>query len=80
MNTGTSIETTVASIAAKTSGGGSAATVFGWALSNEVLAFLGIVIAFLGFVVNVIFKLREDRRQQEMHQLNKAAVQAAAQR
>ncbi len=31
----------------------------------------GLVLAVLGFVVNVIFKIREDRRQSEAHELAK---------
>lgn len=69
MTTNTSVDTSVASLAAKASGGGTATSIFGWITSNEMMALLGVVIAFLGFSVNVFFKIREDRRQQELHRL-----------
>jgi len=75
MDTKASIEATVASVAAKASGGGSGAAIFGWLTSNEMLALLGVVIAFLGFVVNFIFQFRRDRREQELKSAQIAALQ-----
>jgi len=74
MTTETTIEATVSSVATKGMGGGTGATLAGLVLSNEVLALIGVVITFLGFVVNLIFKMRDDRRKQERHMLELAAL------
>lgn len=74
MDTNTSIEATVSSAAVKGMSGGTATSIFGWIVSNEVLALSGVTIAFLGFVVNAIFQYRRDRREQEMHRSRLAAL------
>ena len=47
--------------------GGSAGAVFFGPTANEMAAVGGLVIALLGLVVTIIFKLRDDRRAQQKH-------------
>lgn len=50
--------------------GGAATTGVAWAMNaNVLIAVLGLVIAFAGFCLNVYFRLRADRRQGELHEL-----------
>jgi len=71
-----SIDETIASAASRGSVGGTAASLFGWLTSNDTLAFLGVVVAVLGFIVNVIFQIRRDRREAELHAARMASLQA----
>lgn len=73
MDAHSSAEATVTSLASKGMGGGATASIFGWITSNEAIAIVGVVITILGFVVNFIFQVRRDRREQELHRANLAA-------
>ena len=64
-------ETTISAVSGKATYAGSATTLGGWAISNEIVALVGLVLAVLGFIVNLIFKIREDRRRVEAHELAK---------
>lgn len=64
-----SLDITIASIASRGMGGGTAATIFGWFMSNEVLAFTGVAITLLGFIINFIFQRRRDKREQAEFQM-----------
>lgn len=75
MNTGHSVDATVASVAAKGSAGGSAATVFGWFTANEWMTIIGVVIAVLGFLISVGFQWRRDRREERLNEAQLAALQ-----
>jgi TnpA family transposase len=61
-------EAAVAAGASKATYTGSATTMAGWALSNEFIAVGGFALAVLGFVVNLYFKIKDDRRQQRAHE------------
>lgn len=74
----TSLEATVSSAAFKGMSAGTGVTLFGWVISNETIALLGLVIAILGFVVNLVFKVRDDRRKQQMHNLKMFNLQSEA--
>lgn len=74
MDNSASIEATISSLASKGMGGGTVASLFGWVTSNNMLTLFGVVTTLLGFVVNFIFKYREDRRRQELHAFNLAAL------
>ena len=65
----TATEATAAAVATKSTYAGSIATIGGYILQSEVIAFCGLVLALAGFVVNLFFKIREDRRQAEVHRL-----------
>jgi hypothetical protein len=55
-------------------GAGTGTSVFGMVIDNQLLALLGLVITFLGFIVNFIFKFREDQRKAEIHRLKVATI------
>ena len=63
----TATEATASAVATKTTYAGSIATVGGWVISSELIALCGLILAVLGFIVNLVFKVREDRRQAEGH-------------
>ena len=46
-------------------------------MSSEAVATCGLALALLGFFVNLIFKIREDRRQSEAHELVKRQAASA---
>jgi len=61
-------EATVAAGASKATYTGSATTMFGWLTSNEFIALGGFALAVLGFIVNLYFKIKDDRRLQRQHE------------
>ncbi len=63
-----SIDATIAAAAGKTTQLGASTTVVGWALSSEMGILSGIVIGVAGLVVQLVFKIREDRRREAEHQ------------
>lgn len=59
-----------ATTAAKaTYAGGALSAVGGIALSSETIALIGLVLALLGWVTQVYFSVRRDRREAEEHDL-----------
>lgn len=61
------IETAVSAVASKVTYAGSGGTILGWLASSEASVVIGIGVAVVGLVVNIVFKIREDKRQQEEH-------------
>jgi len=61
------VDAAVAAIGSKVTYAGSASSLLGWLATSEAGIVIGILVAIIGLVVNVVFKLREDRRQQEEH-------------
>lgn len=72
MNSNTSVDSTVASAAQVGSAGGSAASIYGWLMSNEMLALVGALTAVCGLITSFIFQLRRDRREAKLHQAQMA--------
>jgi fucose permease len=66
----TAVDTVVSSAATTAMGGGATTSLFGWITSNHSIAVMGLMVAILGFSVNLYFQLRRDRREQELHQSN----------
>jgi hypothetical protein len=66
----TAAEATASGLATKGTYVGSAATIGGWVVNSEFIALCGLALAFLGFIVNLVFKIREDRRQTEAHKIH----------
>ncbi len=62
-------ETTVAAVANKVTYAGGSAAFVGGLTANEFAAVGGLVIAFCGLVVQIIFKLLDNRRKNEVHRL-----------
>jgi hypothetical protein len=61
------IEAAVAAMGSKVTYAGSAGSILGWMASSQGGVVIGITVAIIGLLVNVWFKAREDRRQQEEH-------------
>jgi uncharacterized YccA/Bax inhibitor family protein len=61
------VDATLAAIGWNTAKGGAVATFFGWLLSSEGAALVGIVGVIGGLVIQLIFRRRQDRREQEAH-------------
>ena len=58
---------TITAVAQKTTIGGSLMALFGGITATELAAVGGLALAFLGFIVNLYFQWREDRRKSEEH-------------
>ena len=69
-------DTTIASIANKATYAGAGMATYGGLTANEIAAFGGIIIAFVGLLIQLIFKLREDRRNAEYHRERLANVRS----
>lgn len=50
-------------------GGGTLTSVVGWLMSDGAVAFIGVAVTVLGFIVNHIFQIRRDRREIERDRL-----------
>lgn len=61
------IEASVASLASKATGTGSAVTVVGWLTSSNFGMWMGILIGVAGLLVNWHYKRKSDRRANEAH-------------
>lgn len=71
------VEDAVSSIANHGMKGGAATSVFGWLTSNEGVAVIGVAVAVLGFIVNLYFKFRQDRREQVLQEAKISALLGA---
>lgn len=67
-------EAAVAAFAQKASIGGSAAAVYGGWTANEVAAYGGLLIAIVGLLVQVFYKVRADRREIAEHAARMAVL------
>jgi heme/copper-type cytochrome/quinol oxidase subunit 2 len=62
-----SIDASIASTASKTTYAGATMTLGGWLVTSEAAVLVGIVLGVAGFVVNLIYRHRADRREQTEH-------------
>lgn len=62
------IEAAVAAVGSKVTYAGSTGSVIAWLSSSEAGFLTGIIVAVVGLIVNVWFKAREDKRQQQEHE------------
>jgi hypothetical protein len=69
---------TIASIASKTTYGGSATAVGGWALSSEAGVLFGVLLGVAGLCVNWYYKHRSDKRHEAEHNQRMAALSVMA--
>lgn len=67
-------EATIATVASKVTYSGGATAVIGGLTANEIAAFVGAIVAVLGLIVQIIFKLRSDRREAELHRARLAEL------
>lgn len=70
------VDAAVASAATKAMGGGTVAAVVGWVSSSEGIATLGFLLTIAGFIVNLIFQFRRDKREQRLLALQTAKLEA----
>jgi hypothetical protein len=54
----------IAALGSKATYAGAGTSLMGWLQSSEAGVLIGIAIGLLGFIVNLYFKYREDRRQE----------------
>lgn len=64
----------VASVASKATYVGAGTSFIGWLTTSEAGVAVGIILGIVGFIVNLYFKRREDRRQQEQHDAQMRAI------
>ncbi len=57
-------------------GGGAVKSIFGALSDNEILAALGVITTALGFIVNLFFQYRRNKRAEETHLLQKQLLEA----
>ena len=68
MDKQTTIESTVSGYATKVMGAGGTTALAGGLTANELMAFVGVILAALGFLTNLWFQRRRDRREDLEHQ------------
>lgn len=44
-------------------GGGVLTSLIGWLSSNEAVVIIGIIVTLLGFIINLIFQIKREKRQ-----------------
>lgn len=64
----------VASVASKATYVGAGTSFIGWLTTSEAGVAVGIILGIVGFIVNLYFKRREDRRQQEQYEAQMRAI------
>ena len=57
-------------------GGGAATSVFGYLSSSDLLVILGVVTTVFGFITNLIFQQRRDKRARAERELQTALLKA----
>jgi len=67
-------EAAAAAVASKMTYAGAGTSVWGWFASSEAGVILGIVIGVIGLLVNIFFRLRQDRRHQTEHEARMRAI------
>ena len=60
-------------------GGGAATSIVGSLSNNEVLTIIGITTTGLGFLVNLFYQHKRNKRAEEVHQLQKKLLEAQIQ-
>lgn len=60
-------DASIAAAASKSTYTGSGLMITGWLLSSQMAVLVGMIVGILGLVVNVYFKVKQDRRDQALH-------------
>lgn len=60
-------EATIAAVAQKFTVGGGATAAYGGITANDLLAYVGAIVAVLGLVIQWYYKRKDDRRRDELH-------------
>lgn len=56
-------------------GGGAATSIFGSLSNNDVLVIIGIITTALGFLVNLFYQYKRNKRAEEVHVLQKKLLE-----
>ena len=67
-------DSAVAGFAKNAAYAGSASAVYGGLTANEIAAFGGLAVAVIGVIVQFLFRLRDDRRNAELHRERLAKI------
>jgi hypothetical protein len=70
----TTLDAALAAVGSKVTYAGSGGSVLAWLASSEAGVVFGLFMGLAGLIVNFVFKLREDRRQQEEHEQRMQAL------
>jgi hypothetical protein len=63
------IDAALAAVGHKTAQAGAGTTLMGWLLSSEGTAAAGICIGVIGLLVQLYYKRKQDKREQEEHEM-----------
>lgn len=77
---GKSVDSTMISLGTKSMGGGTISLVLGYLSSSGFAVLLGIVLTILGFVSNQYFQRRQNLRNREKWELERAQLEAEEKR
>lgn len=72
------LEAAIAASATKAMYGGGAGAFAGFAVSNELLGLMGLLIALAGFAVNTYYRRKQDAREQAEHERRMRMIQTEA--
>lgn len=61
-------DASIAAAASKSTYTGSGLMITGWLLSSEMAVLVGMVVGIVGLAVNVYFRIRQDKREQALHE------------
>lgn len=77
---GKSVDSTMISLGTKSMGGGTISLVLGYLSSSGFAVILGIVLTILGFITNQYFQRRQNLRNREKWELERAQLEAEEER
>jgi len=72
----TTVDAAISAVGSKATYTGAGLSAFGWLTSSEAGVVIGILLGVIGLVVNLYFKHREDKRQQQEHEARMRAMRA----
>lgn len=74
------LEASIAASASKATYGGATTIGIGWLMSNEFAVLVGMVIGLAGFLVNLYYRWKQDRREEAEHKARMAHVHAQSEK
>lgn len=61
-------DASIAAAASKSTYTGAGLTLTGWLLSSQAAVLVGMILGVAGLIVNIVFKIKQDRREEREHQ------------
>lgn len=74
-NVGSTVDSTMISLGTKSMGGGTISLILGYLSSSGFAVLLGIILTVLGFIFNLYFQRRQNLRNKEKWELERAQLQ-----